>query len=370
MGCGSTTVKLGGGALTPDDLVRAAVLDDSARSAQPVEESEVLALSDEMRSFLVEHVNSKASDQFKLRQLIAAIISSDSFGLTYDTTTSTAAQTFQTRRGNCLSFSSMFVALARHIGLEVQFQEVEIPPDWTRTDGAYILNQHINVLVDLRTAVHAVDFNIADFRTIYDRRLIQDERALAHFYNNKGVELMQAGELLAALANFRKAITVDERSFAPAWANLGILYLRQGHLEYAEASFIQALKVNPEDEMAMSNLAGLYKRMGDLDRARMFDKKVMRHRLRNPYYRSQLARKAIEDGDYDTAVGHLKYAVGKKKNEDRFYHLLGLCHLKMGDEATAQMWLERAQKVAASDALKRKYAGKIDMLLTTAARQK
>jgi tetratricopeptide (TPR) repeat protein len=92
--------------------------------------------------------------------------------------------------------------------------------------------------------------------------------------------------------------------------------------------------------------------------------------MRNPYYRYQLAREAIEVGDHDTAISHLKYAIGRKKDEDRFYHLLGLCHLKMGDEAAAQMWLERAKKVAASDTLKRKYASKIDMLLTTGVRQK
>ena len=51
----------------------------------------------------------------------------------YDEITRTASETFRARRGNCLSFSNMFVAMARDVGLDVQFQEVEIPPDWTST---------------------------------------------------------------------------------------------------------------------------------------------------------------------------------------------------------------------------------------------
>ena len=33
-------------------------------------------------------------------------------------------------RGNCLSFSSMFVAMAREADLTAYFQEVYIPPNW------------------------------------------------------------------------------------------------------------------------------------------------------------------------------------------------------------------------------------------------
>jgi Flp pilus assembly protein TadD len=363
------TARFGGEVITPGDILRTDVLGEPTQAPQLVDESEVLALSDEMREFLAEHVNKKADDKFKLRQLIRAIINSDSFGLTYDSTTRTAAQAFQTRSGNCLSFSNMFVAMARHMGLDVQFQEVDIPPDWTRTSDAYVLNQHVNVLVDLRTEVHAVDFNIADFRTIYDRRLIEDKRALAHFYNNKGVELMQAGEPVAALTSFRKAIILDDRRFAPAWTNLGILYLRQGHPDYAEAAFIQALRVNSKVDSAMSNLAGFYAWRGDHERAKMLEKRVTRHRLRNPYYRYQLALDAVDAGDFDTAIDHLKYSIRRKRDEDRFYLLLSLCHLKKGNESAALVWLTRAQKVAASDALKRKYGSKIDLLLPGSEKQ-
>ena len=74
---------------------------------------EVMALSDEMRAFVDEHVGRRAGDPVKLKQLSDAVFSTSIFGLEYDDATRTAAETFRVRSGNCLSFTFMFVALAR-----------------------------------------------------------------------------------------------------------------------------------------------------------------------------------------------------------------------------------------------------------------
>jgi Flp pilus assembly protein TadD len=208
-----------------------------------------------------------------------------------------------------------------------------------------------------------VDFNMDDFRTSYDRRRIPDARALAHFYNNMAVERMQAGDFASALSYFRRA-TGHDPSFSPAWTNLGILYLRKKQPDHAEAACLQALRADGGDLVAMSNLASLYERQGDEERAAVFRKRVADHRHENPYYRFQLAREAFAAQDYDLAIRHLKYATRKKRNEDRFYFLLALCHMKKGDEQAARRWLSRAREVAATDSLKRRYASKIDVLLS------
>jgi Flp pilus assembly protein TadD len=302
--------------------------------------------------------------------------------LQYDETTRTAAETFRARRGNCLSFSSMFVAMARRVGLDARYQEVDVPPDWSFKDDAFVLNRHVNVLVDLgrgarpghlaaslaRSAAaegeHVVDFNMEDFRTAYDRRQISDARALAHYYNNVAVERMQAGDAGPALSYFRRA-TLHDPLFSPAWTNLGILYLRKGHPSHAEAAYLQALKAEGGDLVAMSNLANLYERRGDRERAATYRSRVSRHRERNPYYRLQLAREAFLAQDYDLAIRHLDYAVRRKPDEDRFCFLLGLSHMKKGNQPAARRWLDRAREVAATDVLKRRYASKIDILLSS-----
>jgi Flp pilus assembly protein TadD len=349
--------------ITLDELLRGAPLGVAGESPPLVGDKDVLAVSPQMQAFLDAHVTTTGGAA-RLRQLGFAIIQDPTFKLEYDETTRTAAETFRTRRGNCLSFSNLFVALARRLGLDVRFQEVDIPPDWSFRNDVFVLNRHVNVLVNLgMEGERAVDFNMTDFRASYDRRTISDARARAHFYNNMAVEHMQAGDTASALAYFRKAIE-DDPLFSSAWTNLGILYLRKGHADYAEAAYLQALRADKGDLVAMSNLASLYEQQGDQEAAARYRDRVRDHRQRNPYYRFQLAREAFLAHDYDTAIGHLKYAISQKKNEDQFCFLLGLSYMKKGDEEAARQWMSRAEEMAATDALKSRYSSKIDRLLS------
>ncbi len=326
--------------------------------------ADVLALSPEMRAFVDTHVDRKGSDALKLHQLITAIMDPHTFGITYDETTRTASDTFRTRRGNCLSFSNMFVAIARDVGLDVQFQEVDVPPDWTQDSDAFVFNRHVDVFVNLGAdGTRVVDFNIADFKASYEMRTISDAMALAQFYNNVGVERMLAGDRAAAVACFRTAIADAGSGFSQAWTNLGTLYLRNGHPAHAEAAYRQALDVNDSDLVAMSDLARLYEREGDVQRAAAYRKRVARHRWLNPYYRFELARRAYAAQHYDEAIAHLKYSTRERPKEDRFCHLLGLCYLAKGDVRAARRWLSKARDVAATEALKGTYAAEIDALL-------
>jgi Flp pilus assembly protein TadD len=363
VGCASAPRRAEHPEIPIDELVRGTVLDVSGRPAAPVAENDVLAVSPEMREFLDAHVTT-AGRAARLRQLGFAIVHDPSFKLEYDETTRTAAETFRTRRGNCLSFSNMFVAMARHLGLDARFQEVDIPPDWALQNDVFVLNRHVDVLVSLgMEGERVVDFNMDDFRTTYDRRAISDARARAHFYNNLAVEGMQAGDVASALLYFRKAIENDPL-FSPAWTNLGLLYMRQGHPAHAEAAYLQALRADEGDLVAMSNLASLYEQRGDEERAASYRDRVRDHRRRNPYYRYELAREAFQAEQYDVAIGHLKYAVREKRNEDRFCFLLGLSYMKKGDEDEGRRWLSRAEEMASSDALKRRYSSKIERLLS------
>jgi Flp pilus assembly protein TadD len=364
LGCASAPWERDRTDVTREELLAGAPLGIAPDPAAIVDEDEVIAVSPEMREFLDDHVARTTGRILRLRQLASAIITEGTFGLQYDETTRTAAETFHARRGNCLSFSNMFVAMARQEGLKASFQEVETPPDWSFRDDAFVLNRHVNVLLDLgREGEHVVDFNMDDFRTSYDRRTISDARALAHYYNNVAVERMRTDDIASALTYFRRALDNDP-SFSPAWTNLGTLYHRQGHGRYAEAAYLQALRADGRDLVAMSNLAGLYEERGDARRADRYRSRVQDHREHNPYYRFQLARAAFEARDYDGAIAHLKYAIRRNKNEDQFYFLLGMSYMKKGDENAARRWLSRAEEVAATDALKRRYADKIDILLS------
>lgn len=365
LACSSTLAETGGPRISPEELLAGTALDLDPHPPTLVSAEEVMALSDEMRKFLRSHVSFGAADAFKLDQLSRAIINRASFGLQYDETTRTAAETFRARRGNCLSFTFMFVVLAREVGLKARFQEVDIPPEWSFARDTYILNLHINIHFDLGVpGMRVVDFNIEDFKADYDMQTISDDRALAHYFNNMGAELMQRGELNAAFFAFRKAIGEHDQSFAPAWDNLGTLYGRKGLTYHAEAAYLKALAIDRSDLIAMSNLTALYDRRGDSEQAVRYRNKVKSHRKQNPYYRYQLARLAFFAEEYDLAIDHLKYAARKYRDEDRFCFLLGLAYMQKGDTEKSRRWMTRAEKLADSDALKSIYSSKIDRLMS------
>ena len=340
------------------------IIGDDAASLATIDTHYILAIDDDIRQFIDKFVDRQDSHYLKLQQLLDAIITDGSFGLEYEQSTRTATDTFAARSGNCLSFTNMFIAMAREVGLDASYQEVDIPPDWSMRGDTYLLNRHVNVRVDLdRRGQRIVDFNIGDFKSTYRRREISDERAYAHFFSNKGVEQMQAGNNIAAFRFFRAALESD-RGFSPGWSNLAALYNRAGEHAFAEVAYLEALRLQPDDLLAMSNLARLYESQGNEELAGYYRNRVKYHRDQNPYYRYSLARQAFQARRFDEAIKHLEYAVRKKEWEDSFYFLLGLSYLQKGDEKLARKWLDKAEEVAKTDALKRNYQSKIDLLLS------
>lgn len=350
-------------AVSPAMLLRGEPL-TGATEPPPLPDVPVLALDPRMREFIARHVRSDGSAHLKLNQLLDAIIDGDVFKLEYDQVTRTAAETFRERGGNCLSFTNMFVAMARAVGLRASFQEVDIPPDWTKEGDSLLLSRHINVYIELGAARdRIVDFNIEDFRASYDQQRVSDTRAFAHFYNNVGVRRMQDGEPVEALRHFRKALEQDPR-FAPAWSNLGTLYMRHGYPAWAEAAWREALASNPRELVAMSNMVRMLQGTGRTREAAQYRRMISRHRLQNPYYRYYLARQSFLAEDYAAAIRHLKFAVVKKPAEDSFYLLLARSYLKQGDRDSARRALMKAEEIAPEDALRRNYRRKLELLFS------
>jgi tetratricopeptide (TPR) repeat protein len=297
-----------------------------------------------------------------LRQLIYAVIVEGSFQLVYDESTRTAGETFRDRRGNCLSFTNMFVAMARYAGLEANYQEVDVPPDWSLTGQSFLLSKHVNVLLELSWGERIVDFNVYDFKITFDKNVISDQRGRAHYFNNLGVEYMLAGNGALAMAHFRQSLLEDE-TFTPAWINLGILHRREALPEYAEAAYLKALRTDASNLVAMSNLANLYAEEGLSEYAALYQARVESHRMENPYYRYLLANEDFTNGDYRSAIGHLEFAIQERPREDRFLALMSMSYLMIGDRQAAQSWMKKAEAAAGEDSSKQRYQNKLELLL-------
>ncbi len=321
----------------------------------------ITSLDDDMRAFLAREVTGR-DDPTRLRQLLRAVLDGASFRVDYGDDTRSAAGTFHARRGNCLSFTNLFVALARESGLDVSYQEVDVPPIWTARDESFVVSRHVNAVVAARNGTtQVVDFNMAEFRAAYPRRAISDARAAAHYYSNLGVERLEAGDSGGAFAHFAHALSLD-RTLAQAWVNLGAWYRRQGDPARAEASYLEALRINPRELVATSNLAALHEREGHVELARWYERRAANFRLQNPYYRYERAKVAYLSGDFSGAARQLREALRSSGADPTFYSLLGMSYRELGRRDAARDAFARAIELADDPRLQSAVRRKLDLL--------
>ena len=328
------------------DLLSGAALGLPEDAHSSLSRGDIFSLDDDMRAFVTERA-ATGDAMTKLTRLLDGMSELGLFALDYTVEeTSTARTSFHNRRGNCLSFTLLFVTLAREAGLDVRYQVVDVPPSWSDDSDLVVINRHIDALVEIpHASQYVVDFNIKDFKTHYPRHVVSDEHALALFYNNIGAEALIRKEFTRAFLNLRAAVITDPK-LSGAWANLGLLYWRIARSELAEAAYRKALSLDPDDGSALTNLTSLYTELGRTELAAEFRERVHDYQLANPYYHFALARRAYEAQRFDDTLRALRNAIRRKRNEPRFYELQGRAYVALGRSREAQKSFERARRYA------------------------
>jgi tetratricopeptide (TPR) repeat protein len=329
-----------------------------------VAEHDALALDEEMRAFVAEQTRGIRSAETRLRRLLSGMQERGLFSLDYTPDiTRTARETFHQRQGNCLSFTMLFVALAREAGLDVSYQMVDVPPVWSSGSDVVILSSHINVLVEtLPGRSFVVDFNTTDFRGNYDRRVVSDRYAMALFYGNLGAEAFLERDYEASFGFFRAAIETYPDVAGP-WVNLGLLYARLGAYQHAEASYRHALSADRHNRSAMTNLANLYAITGKEELAEHYHRRVRHYQERNPYYHYSLARRAYEEQRADDALKFLRTALRLKRDEHQFHYLRALVYDDLGQRQNARQSLVQARDHAPFPDIRATYTSKLEVLV-------
>ncbi len=326
-----------------------------------VADVDIMALNEEMVLFL--DSIEKSQDPGKLAHaLVYKIFNENALNLEYDNSkTRTAIETFNAGSGNCLSFTFMFVTMARQLGIDARFQEVFNLPTWNRKGELVMLNRHMNARVFLPGFAFDVDFNPFGDRKEFSRRVVSDERAFAQYYNNIGAEHFVKGRLDTAIDYFQKSLSIDpEVSFA--WSNLGVAYKKFGRLREAEKAYLQALAQNKREYTAMTNIAKLYNETGRQKEAEPYLKKVESFRKKNPYYHFDRGEKAYFSGNFDDAVHHYKRAIRRKDKDHEFYFSLARAYFKLGEHRKATQALKKAAEYAPDVFNKDRYSQKLEML--------
>jgi len=310
-------------------------------------EDNVLQVGNSMRDFAKDTIPFNASKYAKVKTLLKAVLGPDQLGMKYNTTaTFTARAAFEKAEGNCLSFSYLFVALARDQGLRVNFREVDVPPEWDNmNEEMYFHAGHVNVQVSINYNREAiVDIDKVRNKPSYEGRLISDNHARALYYSNIGAEHLQAGDQREAFRYFAKALDLapEQENF---WSNLGVLYRMNGLMDHAESAYLIGLAINPSSRTVLNNIVALYEHKGEPEKVSHYAGLVYNYQMKNPYFRYMIAQEEFDKGLYDESLRHLKFAIKRKKKESKFYQLMGLNYQKMGLLAKSEAAFSQARKL-------------------------
>ncbi|RKY61101.1 MAG: hypothetical protein DRP95_03305, partial [Candidatus Latescibacterota bacterium] len=109
----------------------------------------------------------------------------------------------------------------------------------------------------------------------FERAISLYERVLtlrpeyAEVWNNLGVLFLKGGDLEEAISRLRKAVEINP-DYLDAWYNLTTAYIRAGRYEDALSTCREVVRRNPgyRDGELFKDLAMIYRRLGDRDRAR------------------------------------------------------------------------------------------------------
>ena len=346
---GETGIR-GGSPFGVGDAARAGVETDAGPEQDP------LALTDEMKAFLDSKVDPEMRRDFRLRRLQEIIFDPDEgLGVTYGVHgTYSAAETFEKASGNCLSFTLLFVSMARHLGFIVHFVEVDEVTGWSRRGEVSFNHWHMFAEVEMANGVAQVDFLPWEERRYRARRRIEEPRVKAHFYNNIGAQKLTeldssspttratvGSAATGAMAYFHKALELDP-TFIPARINLAVAQRRSGLDDDAEANLRMVLRDEPRNAQAATNLANLYSAQGRAQDAERWIKKRERFQKQNPFYHFRLGLSALASGDAEQARSHLRRAIVRQADEAAFHEQMAEAHYRLGDSRKARISLERA----------------------------
>jgi len=219
-------------------------------------------------------VRNTSADDERVEILVRAMFDPAVFGLRYDASaTVSGAEALRSGRGNCLALASVFIGLARSLGLDARYVDASDVVQETRygDDGNAINFGHITAQV--ATSRHKIGLDFARLGRSLNFDVLDDLEALAHFYNNVGFEEVERArdkgetqDWAEAERKFRFAVVVKP-TFARGWNNLGISVARQGRFDEAASHYRRAAALDPLIAAPHANLGTLLLQAGDLQGA-------------------------------------------------------------------------------------------------------
>lgn len=288
------------------------------------------------------------SDRERADKLVRAVTDANGFNVKWEPVTTTVPrETLEQGRGNCLSMTSLYIGLARGLGLDAYYVDAsDRVNSLTREEALLVDTGHIVATVRTERGWTLIDFTgeITGYRTF---RMIDDVEALAHFYNNHGFEIISDAQRAdepvpweGALRDFTMA-TLVQPGFTRALNNQGVALSRLGRIDEAEQAYLRAAAADRDFSAPRHNLGNLHLRRKDYAQAIRWYGVAIAMESKNPYLRYHLGLALYQSGDVAGAIPEFERAIKLKHDYEEPRNLLAQAYRQQGR-------LEEAERIRRS----------------------
>jgi Tfp pilus assembly protein PilF len=367
-------IGIGGCAAPPRPAIDEPVFDDPlfAPRREAIDDETLFALNPAMRRYLDTEIAARVRRHGPEYALVEALYTEGDLKIRYDAEgTRTAAQTFESRAGNCLSLVIMTAAFAKAMGLEVNYQSLRIDETWGRRGDLVVSYGHVNVTLSrhklaARRSDNRVDSLTIDFlrpAEMQDLRAISisEDTVVAMFMNNLAAEALAAGQVDEAYWWARAAIERD-RHLMIAYNTLGVVYRRHGDAAQAERVFRLALQRDANNTALLGNLAELLAWQGRGAEAQVVSAQLARLQPTPPFADFKQGLAAMRAGDYAGARALFERELRRDPDYHEFHYWLAMALVNLGDVGGAREHLALAASNSTTRGEQSRYASKLQQL--------
>jgi tetratricopeptide (TPR) repeat protein len=369
---GLSLVACGSVRTSPELPPQALLHDESfAPLAQPIDAHEVFAVTDAMRDYVRHNMLGALYFQNRADWLVQSLYKRGELKLEYDSAmTRNAAQAFDARAGNCLSLVVMTAALAKELGLQVEYNSAYTEETWSRNGSLLLRSGHINITIGRRMVDRprgadsrswTIDFLPAGELQGLRTRLIDEATVVAMFMNNRAAEALARDATNEAYWWARAGLLADP-AFAGVLNTLGVVYQRSGDARAAERVFDELLSRQPNHTQALHNLAMLLEQQGRNDEAAPLRVRLAALEPEPPYHWFWQGQQALQRGDARAARDFFAREVARVDYSSEFHYWLAVAYYQLGETSAAQHHLERAGSLSSSRDERDLYAAKLAWL--------
>lgn len=239
----------------------------------------------------------------------------------------TARQAFRERRGDCIAYTNLFLALARQIGIPAYFVHVNQVKNYYERAGWLFTSSHVAVGAGSGPNAVIIDFSheISDWwLSVYET--IDDGAALSLFYNNVAVQQMVDGRRAEAEKLFR-FLLAREPSVPELYNNLGVLLNRDSRPTEALAFLQAGMSRFPTYEPFFTNALTSARGAGRPDLVRDLEKKGKTAEQADPFFLFAKGLSFFQDAQFDLAASELARAHDAKPDSPAILAWLARAYL-------------------------------------------